>query len=110
MFILLAADIYPPDGPYFPVSTFRWRQGSEFPWQEESCLANAHYASCEKTVRFAYDRPGDYFLEVEADSRGEVPETNEVNNSYGWTLTVRGVGPPAPTQPPPPALTEAPPK
>jgi hypothetical protein len=86
--IMIATDIYPAAGPYFPASHFRWRQGPGFPWQEEVCPADNNYASCSKTVYFSYSNPGDYQVEVEADSRGEILETNDGNNTSGWTITI----------------------
>jgi uncharacterized protein YraI len=85
---MIATDIGPSGGPYFPASHFRWRQGPSFPWQEEACPANTHYAQCSKTLTFSYASPGDYYVEVEADSRAEIAETDETNNVKGWTITV----------------------
>ncbi|MGD8462575.1 MAG: FHA domain-containing protein [Anaerolineae bacterium] len=86
--VMIATDIYPAEGPFFPASHFRWRQGPSFPWQEEVCPADASYAACTKTVYLTYTDPGDYYVEVEADSRDEVLETDETNNTRGWTITV----------------------
>jgi hypothetical protein len=80
LFIMIATDTYPTPGPFFPASYFRWRQGPNFPWQEESCPPNNQYASCEKTVTFAYDQAGSYYVEVEADSRQEVAESDLDHN------------------------------
>jgi hypothetical protein len=121
LFIMIATDIYPSQGPYFPASRFRWRQGPNFPWREEACPDNARYASCTKTVSFSYAQPGTYTVEVEADSGQEVAETTETNNAKSWTITV-GQQPtptytraptytprrPTPTSTPPPQPTEAP--
>ena len=86
--VMIATDTYPGEGPFFPACHFRWRQGPSFPWQEEVCPENREYASCTKTLYFSYSTPGDYYVEVEADSRNEVRETNEGNNASGWTITV----------------------
>jgi hypothetical protein len=88
LFIMIATDTYPSQGPFFPASHFRWRQGSGFPWQEESCPADANYAACTKTVEFSYSQPGSYYVQVEADSRNETTETDENNNAGGWTIEV----------------------
>jgi hypothetical protein len=88
LFVLIATDIYPGGGPFFPASHFRWRQGPGFSWQEEVCPEDYGAASCAKTVHFSYSNPGDYLVEVEADNRGEVLETNDGNNNRGWTLTI----------------------
>ncbi len=85
---MIATDIYPGEGPFFPASHFRWRQGPGFPWQEEVCPVNNSYASCTKSLYFSYTEPGDYYVEVEADSRNEVQETDETNNGRGWTITI----------------------
>ncbi|MGQ9599080.1 MAG: FHA domain-containing protein [Anaerolineae bacterium] len=86
--VMIATDIYPSEGPFFPASHFRWRQGPGFSWQEEVCPVNDTYASCTKSLYFSYAEPGDYYVEVEADSRNEVQETDETNNGRGWTITV----------------------
>ncbi len=88
LYVMIATDIYPSGGPAFPASHFRWRQGPGFPWQEEVCPESAPYASCQKTVYLSYSAPGDYTVEVEADNRGQVRETDEGNNTRGWTITV----------------------
>lgn len=88
LYVMIATDIYPPGGPFFPASHFRWRQGPGFPWQEEVCPESSQYASCAKTVYFSYASSGDYLVEVEADSRNEVIETDEGNNARNWTITV----------------------
>jgi hypothetical protein len=88
LFIMIATDTYPSGGPLFPTSHFRWRQGPAFGWQEESCPANTQYAKCEKTVSFSYSQAGQYYVEVQADNRNEVAETNEGNNVKGWTVTI----------------------
>jgi hypothetical protein len=108
LYVMIATDTYPTQGPFFPASYFRWRQGPNFPWQEEACPPNNQYASCEKTVAFAYDQAGSYYVEVEADSRQGVAESDETNNVSGWTITVGGVPTPTPTPtgtPPPPTPT-----
>jgi hypothetical protein len=86
--VMIATDIYPPEGPFFPASHFRWRQGPGFPWQEEVCPESNEYSSCAKTVYFSYAAGGDYDVEVQADSQGQVLETDEANNSKIWTITV----------------------
>jgi hypothetical protein len=88
LFIMIATDTYPSGGPFFPASHFRWRKGPGFDWQEESCPANTQYASCTKTVTFKYPSVGYYDVEVQADNRNEVAETNENNNVKVWTLTI----------------------
>lgn len=88
MTVMIATDIYPTGGPSFPASHFRWRQGPTFPWQEEVCPESTTAASCSKTVYFSYTTAGDYTVEVEADSRNEVRETDEGNNAKSWTLTI----------------------
>jgi len=86
--VMIATDTYPSGGPFFPASHFRWRKGPGFDWQEESCPANTQYASCTKTVTFKYPSIGYYDVEVQADNRNEVAETNENNNVKVWTLTI----------------------
>jgi len=88
--LIIATDTYPSGGPLFPASHFRWRKGAAFPWQEESCPANTQYASCAPNLTFSYTQPGDYVVEVEADSRKAVAESNENNNTKSWTITVKG--------------------
>jgi hypothetical protein len=88
LFIMIATDTYPGGGPFFPASYFRWRRGPGFDWQEESCPANTQYAKCEKTVQFSYSQAGQYYVEVQADNRNQVSETNEGNNDKGWTITI----------------------
>jgi predicted RecA/RadA family phage recombinase len=86
--IMIATDTYPSGGPFFPASHFRWRKGPGFDWQEEFCPENTQYASCAKTVTFKYSQVGWYDVEVQADNRNEVAETDEGNNVKVWTLTV----------------------
>jgi hypothetical protein len=86
--IMIATDTYPSGGPFFPASHFRWRKGPGFNWHEESCPANTQYASCTKTVTFKYPSVGWYDVEVRADNRNEVAETDENNNVKVWTLTI----------------------
>lgn len=86
--IMVATDTYPQEGPFFPVSYFRWRQSPASVWHEEVCPANDHYAQCMKTVELSYDQPGDYYFEVEADSRKEIVEGNEDDNVKGLNITV----------------------
>jgi len=108
LFVMIATDTYPASGPFFPGSYFRWRQGPNFPWQEESCPDDNQYASCAKTVTFSYTQAGSYYVEVEADSRQGIAESDETNNVSGWTITVGGVPTPTPTPtgtPPPPRPT-----
>ncbi|MFB0538202.1 MAG: NBR1-Ig-like domain-containing protein, partial [Anaerolineae bacterium] len=88
LFIMIATDTYPSGGPFFPASHFRWRKGPGFAWQEESCPANTQYASCTKTVTFKYSEVGWYDVEIQADNRNEVAETDEGNNVKVWTLTI----------------------
>jgi hypothetical protein len=112
LYVMIATDTYPSQGPFFPASYFRWRQGPNFPWQEESCSDDHQYASCAKTVTFAYDQAGSYYVEVEADSRQGIAESDETNNVSGWTLTVGAADTPTPTptgtQPPTPTPTATP--
>ena len=100
--IMLATDIAPPGAPYFPASYFRWRQGANFPWQEEVCPDNYQYASCVKDVTFSYAQPGSYDVEVEADSRGTISEADETNNTKSWTITVGQAAQEPPPEPPAP--------
>ncbi len=88
MTVMIATDINPPGGPLFPASHFRWRQGPAYPWQEEVCPESTTSAACVKTVSFTYSTAGDYLVEVEADNRNEVRETDEGNNARSWTLTI----------------------
>jgi predicted RecA/RadA family phage recombinase len=88
LFIMIATDTYPSEGPFFPASHFRWRRGAGFNWQEEFCPVNTDYAKCEKTVNFSYSQDGQYYVEVQADNRDEVTETDESNNVKGWTITI----------------------
>lgn len=103
MSIMLATDIAPQGAPYYPASHFRWRQGPNFPWNEEICPDNAQYASCMKTVTFSYAQPGSYVFEVQADHLSVIPETDENNNSRTWTIIV---GQPQAPPPPPPASAD----
>jgi hypothetical protein len=102
MAIMLATDIAPQGAAYFPASSFRWRQGPNFPWQEEVCPDNFQYASCPKTVTFSYGQPGSYVFEVQADSRGIISEADETNNTRTWTIVVGQTQ----QQPPPPPVSE----
>lgn len=99
--LMIATDTYPSGSPMFPASHFRWRQGPTFAWQEGSCPANTQYPTCTPNLTFSYTQPGDYVVEVEADSRKAVAESNENNNTKTWTITVKGQtggqAPPAPT-------------
>ena len=95
--IMLATDIAPQGAAYYPASYFRWRQGANFPWQEEACPDNTQYASCLKSVTFSYAQPGSYVVEVEADHRQEVPETDETDNTKTWTIVVGQQQEPTPT-------------
>jgi len=88
LFIMIATDTYPSEGPRFPASHFRWRKRPGFAWQEELCPENTQYAQCTKTVDFSYAQSGDYYVEVQADSHNKVAETNEGNNDKGWTITI----------------------
>ena len=88
-YIMIATDIYPAAGPFFPTSRFRWRPGSAYNWTEAFCPADTHYAKCDSTFEFTYDQPGTYEFEVEADNRGEIAETNEANNRGSVTIQVR---------------------
>ena len=101
MAIMLATDFAPQGAPYFPASSFRWRQGPAYPWVEEACPANTQYASCLKNVTFSYAQPGSYVFEVQADHLGQVAETDEANNAKTWTIVV-GQQPPTPTFTPAP--------
>jgi hypothetical protein len=101
---MLSSDTAPPGAPHFPACMFRWREGAQYAWHEEVCPDNWQYARCDKTVQFSYAQPGDYYLEVEADHLGQVAETNEANNSFGWTLSIAAAEPststPVPTSQP----------
>jgi len=88
MHIMIASDVHPDDGPYFPASHYKWRSRSGASWHEESCSENTHYATCERTIHLSYDHSGDYDFEVRADSQNEVDETNEGNNSRIVTIHV----------------------
>ncbi len=88
MAVMIATDYAPQGAPYFPASHFRWRQGPTFPWNEEACPDNTQYASCLKTIVFTYNQPGSYVVEVQADSHGEVAETDETDNTKTWTIAV----------------------
>jgi hypothetical protein len=94
--IMIATDIYPPAGPLFPTSRFRWRPGSTYNWTEAFCPADTHYAKCDSTFEFTYDQPGTYEFEVEADQRGEIAETNKANNRGSVTIQVRQAAATAP--------------
>ena len=98
--IMLATDVAPQGAPYFPASFFQWRQGPNFPWQEEACPQNAQYASCVKNVTFSYAQPGSYVVAVEADHRQAIPEADETNNTRSWTINVGQAQ--LPDVPPPP--------
>ncbi len=102
LFIMIATDSYPQAGPFFPESTFRWRQGPAYPWQSGICQPNNQYASCTVTVQFAYDQPGSYLVEVEADDGQQVTELDEGNNSNSWTVTVSQAATATPTATPAP--------
>jgi len=98
--VMIATDTRPTGAPYFPASSFRWRKGPGFAWQEEACPASTQYAQCSKTLEFSYAQPGDYAVEVEADHRKEIAEANETNNVRSYTLTVKAsAGAPAPAAP-----------
>ena len=94
--IMIATDIYPPAGPLFPTSRFRWRPGSTYNWTEAFCPADTHYAKCDSTFEFTYGQPGTYEFEVEADPRGEIAETNKANNRGSVTIQVRQAAATAP--------------
>jgi hypothetical protein len=96
--LLIVTDIWPKSGPLFPAMHFRWRPGPGFDWMEGVCPADMHYAKCAPSFEFTYAQPGQYEVEVQADSRNEVPETNETNNARSWTIEVFAA-PPAPTAP-----------
>jgi hypothetical protein len=101
LFVMIATDSYPQAGPFFPASTFRWRQGPSYPWQEVACPPNNQYASCTQTLQFSYAQPGSYVVEVQADSLGQVAEQDEGNNTNSWTVTVGQAVTPTLTPPPP---------
>ena len=87
--IMIATDTHPSGSPLFPASHLRWRKGPGFAWEEEDCPASTQYATCTPIVTFSYAQPGEYLVEVEADSRKEVAETDENNNLKGWSIVVR---------------------
>ena len=89
--IMIATDIYPPAGPLFPTSRFRWRPGSTYKWTEAFCPADTHYAKCDSMFEFTYDQPGTYEFEVDADPHGEIDQTNNANNRGSVTIQVRQV-------------------
>ena len=72
----------------FPASHFRWRPGSDLDWREGECPADTHYATCTTALEFTYVEPGRYDVEVEVDTRDEVSETDEANNTLRLTLEV----------------------
>jgi len=86
--VMIATDIYPQQGPFFPASHFRWQQGQGYGWVEETCPQNTNYASCAVTVKFSYSQPGQFEVRVEADNRNEVGETDEANNARSWTIAI----------------------
>lgn len=94
--ILLATDIYPDSGPYFPSTWLRFRSGDGTIWSEYQCPASAQQASCLATVSYRYGVSGNYTVVVEADSRGQVRESNESNNASSVSLMVNS-SPPRPT-------------
>lgn len=87
-YIMIATDVSPDGGAYFPASRFRWRKDADSPWHEESCGDDFHYAKCDKTVSFSYDSPGEHNFKVEADIDNTVPELDENNNSRKVKLIV----------------------
>jgi len=88
VFIMIATDISPDGGPYFPESHFRWRIDGDSPWHEESCSENNTAASCTMDFDVTYDSPGEHNFKVEADSQDQVGETDEGNNSEKWPINV----------------------
>lgn len=110
--IMIATDTHPSDSPLFPASRLRWRKGPAFAWVEEDCPTSTQYATCTPIVTFSYAQPGEYLVEVEADSRKEVAETNENNNVKSWSIVVKAAGvTPTLTRTPPrtPTPTRTPP-
>lgn len=93
--ILIATDIYPASGPYFPTSRFRWRPGDGTDWTEALCPASTQNAGCSSTVDYTFVRPGNYAFEIEVDNRGEIDESNESNNSGQVAFQINA--PPIPT-------------
>ncbi|MBC8253561.1 MAG: hypothetical protein H8E35_05985 [Ardenticatenia bacterium] len=86
--LMIVADIFPQQGPLFPASHFRWRPGSDLDWREGECPADTHYATCTASFEFTYVEPGRYDVEVEVDTRDEVSETDEADNTLRLTLEV----------------------
>lgn len=91
--VLLATDTFPPSGPFFPTARFRWRPGVQYDWAEALCPANSQAASCDSTFEFTYSQSGAYDFEVQVDSRGEVAEINEGNNTGRVTVNVQAARP-----------------
>lgn len=104
--ILLATNSYPDSGPYFPATWLRFRSGDGTIWSEYQCPASTQQASCLATVSYRYGVSGNYTVVVEADSRGEIRESDESNNASSVDLMVNS-SPPRPTIPPPsPTITK----
>jgi hypothetical protein len=94
VYIMIATDDAPPQGPTFPASHVHWRPDVDQPWVEVSCAADTYWQRCDINLTYTYPQPGPYLFQVEADSRGEVPELDETNNALQWPIDVS-----APDQP-----------
>jgi len=94
IYIMIATDEAPPEGPTFPASHVRWRPDLDEPWVEVSCAADTYWYRCDVNVTYTYSEPGHYLFQVEADSRGEVAEMDETNNALQWPIDVSAPGQP----------------
>ncbi|MGB8648622.1 MAG: CARDB domain-containing protein [Anaerolineae bacterium] len=104
--IMIATDIYPAAGPYFPTTHFRWRPGDGTVWAEALCPASTQNANCNSSIYYTYTQPGSYTFEVEVDNRSEIVESNENNNGGRVTVPVNAA--PLPTAVPPPTAAPLP--
>jgi hypothetical protein len=94
VYVMIATDEAPPEGPNFPASHVRWRPDVDEPWVEVSCAADTFWYRCDVNIAYTYSEPGQYLFQVESDSRDEVPEMDETNNTLQWPIDVS-----APDQP-----------